>query len=88
MDSRDDAEDDGGWEAAGFQRLTGPLPQRFVVQLIERGEEPQVEQITLDSGNRAAIDLKGPVDAVIVIAATSEGTTETARYEYSLDTRP
>lgn len=85
---RDDAEDDGGWEAASFQRLTGPLPQRFVVQLIERGEEPQVSQITLDSGNRAAVDLTGPVDAVIVIAATSEGTTETASYEYSLDTRP
>lgn len=85
---RDDAEEDGGWEAAGFQRLTGPLSQRFLVQLVERGEEPQVSQITLDSGNRAAVDLEGPVDAVIVIAGASGGTTERASYEYSLSVRP
>jgi immune inhibitor A len=89
---RDDAEEDSGWEAAGFQLLTGPLPQRFLVQLVEPGQQPQVSQITLDSGNRAAIDLKwrdgGPVNAVVVIAAESQGTTEPAGYEYSLATRP
>ena len=43
----DDAEQDGGWQASGFQRLTGPLSQRFLVQVIELGKEPQVRQISL-----------------------------------------
>ena len=88
----DDAEQDDGWQASGFQRLTGPLSQRFLVQVIELGKEPQVKQISLDQDNRATIDLKGsdggPTKAVIVVAAITAGTTETAKYEYSLNTAP
>jgi immune inhibitor A len=88
----DDAEDEGVWEARGFQRLTRPLPQRFLVQLIEVGAETRVGQIALDNENRASIELRGFSEgltkAVIVVAATSEGTTEAAPYEYSLATRP
>jgi hypothetical protein len=88
----DDAEQDDGWQALGFQRLRGPLSQRFLVQVIELGREPQVRQISLDQDNRATIDLKGSdsesTKAVIVVAAITAGTTETAKYEYSLNTAP
>jgi hypothetical protein len=33
----DDAESDGAWQAEGFLRLTGPMDQSFVVQVIEMG---------------------------------------------------
>ncbi len=88
----DDVEDEGAWEVRGFRRLTGPLPQRFLVQLIEVGAETRVSEIALDDENRASIELRGfgegITKAVIVIAAMSEGTTEPAGYGYSLATRP
>ncbi|MCH8162134.1 MAG: immune inhibitor A, partial [Chloroflexi bacterium] len=33
----DGADAENGWQAEGFRRIEGPLPQRFLVQLIEQG---------------------------------------------------
>ena len=88
----DDAETDGDWTAKGFQRISGPVPQRFLVQLIEQGDQTRVQQIDLDASNHATIDIPGSGEgvskAVIVIAAATEDTSETAHYAYSLTTRP
>jgi len=95
----DDAESAGGWTASGFQRITGPIAQHFVVQVIETGDETaptggqaQARQITLDAANDATIELRGPdqgvAKSVIVIAATSEATSEEAQYQYSLSIAP
>ena len=88
----DDAESAGDWTANGFQRITGPIAQRFVVQLIETGDQTQVSQVALDAWNDATIELGGPDEgvtkSVIVVAAASEGTSEEAQYRYSLTTGP
>ena len=87
----DGAEGAGAWQADGFQRLRGPLPQRFLVQVVEPGQPPEVTQVALDAQNRASVRLGsdgGGTEAVIVIAGLSEGTTEKARYEYALSLSP
>jgi len=75
----DDAETGGQWTAEGFRRLGGPLPQQFIVAVIE-GED--VRFLELDSQNRLVLSLAGP--ATIVIAGATDGTTEPARYSWSL----
>ena len=84
----DDGEEDRSWQAQGFQRLTAPLPQRFIVQVIEMGESTRVRPLPLDDANRGEVRLSGfgsTLDkAVIVVAAASDGTTQTAPYGYSL----
>lgn len=84
----DDAESDGRWQAEGFRRLTGPEPQRFIVQVIEIGQTTSVTTVPLDEANRGEVRLSGfgsALDkAVIVIAAATDGTRQTASYSYSL----
>jgi hypothetical protein len=84
----DDAEEVGPWQAQGFQRLTAPLSQRFIVQVIEMDESTSVQPLPLDEANRGEVRLSGfgsTLDkAVIVVAAASDGTTQAAPYRYSL----
>jgi len=84
----DDAEANGRWQAEGFLRLTGPLPQRFVVQVIQMGETTSVTTLPLDEANRGEVRLSGfgsTLDkAVVVIAAATDGTRQTTAYRYSL----
>ncbi len=90
----DDAETEGAWTADGFQRITGPVAQRFVVQVVEttQGNETVVRQVALDTANDATIELRGPdqgvLKSVIVIAAETEATSEEATYHYSFATTP
>ena len=80
--------DVGGWRFEGFQRLTEPLPQRFELRLITLGPAPAVEAVALDARNRARIPLTGLgsdySSAIIVIVATTPGTTEPGRYQYEV----
>jgi len=84
----DDGERDGHWQAQGFQRLTASLSQRFIVRVIEMGETTSVRPLPLDAANRGEVRLSGfgsTLDkAVIIVAAASDGTTQTAPYRYSL----
>ncbi len=78
----DGADTGGGWQAEGFRRIEQLLPQRFVLQLIERGEPNVVRRLELGPGNRLEVALDGP--ATIVVSAVTEGTTDTAAYRWSL----
>jgi hypothetical protein len=85
----DNAESAGAWVPLGFQRLAGPLQQGFVVQLIEtRNGVTQVRSVALDDSNRATVSLAeggmGPEEAVLVVSAVTDGTTEPASYRYSI----
>jgi len=84
----DDGEEDHPWQAEGFQRLRAPLPQRFIVQVIEMRETTSVRPLPLDEANWGEVRLSGfgsTLDkAVIVVAAASDGTTQAAPYRYSL----
>ena len=88
----DDVEGDGDWQANGFRRIDGPLPQRFILRLIEVGGETRVVDVPLDADNHAEIRLAGfgagLTKAVILIAGATEGTSEPATYRYSLSTPP
>jgi immune inhibitor A len=88
----DNAEADGGWESDGFVRLHAPLRQRFILRLIEVGEETTVTDVPLDEENHAEVRLSGFGEgldkAVLVVAGATEVTTETAGYSYSLRTLP
>jgi hypothetical protein len=79
----DGVESAAGWRAEGFRRIEEPLPQRFVVQVIEGGGA--VRRLELDGANRTQVVLDGP--ATIVVAAVTDGTTEAAGYRWTLSAR-
>lgn len=77
----DDTEAAGDWQAEGFLRLDRPLPQRFIVQLIDTASG-QVQPVALDGENRAQLPIAGPV--TVVIAAATDVTRERASYDWQL----
>jgi immune inhibitor A len=85
----DDAEAGaGGWQADGFVRIDNRLPQRYVVQAIVPGDQPQVQRMTLDADNRGQLTVTGldqnNSDVVLVISGLTPFTTEVANYRYSV----
>jgi hypothetical protein len=87
----DDVEaDDGGWQAAGFVRMDNLLPQRYAVLVIEPGDEPRVQRMTLDEDNHGQLTVTRPGDSgdqvVLVISGMTPFTTEVANYEYRVTT--
>ncbi|MFQ5614181.1 MAG: hypothetical protein ACE5H9_18825 [Anaerolineae bacterium] len=84
-----DAEtDDGGWQAEGFVRIDNVLRQRYIVQVIEIGEEVTVHRLALDANNQGSYRVQGLGDrlerAVLVVSAQAPVTTEPAAYRYQL----
>lgn len=85
----DDAEGGlNGWEAEGFVRIENVLPQRFVAQVVEIGEEINVRTIPLDETNYGTLTLTGlgsSLDqAILIVSGLSPVTTEPASYQYKL----
>jgi len=77
----DSADDVNGWIAEGYEMIKGPLPQAFVIQVIE--ESGEIRRVPLDgTKNDAAIAVDRPV--TIVIAAVTDGTAEPGAYTWSL----
>jgi immune inhibitor A len=81
---------DGDWQAAGFARIDNVLPQRYVVQVIELGDQPRVQRMALDANNQGQLlltDLDDRFDRlVLVISGITPFTTEPANYEYHATT--
>ncbi len=83
-----DFEDDqGGWEAGGFARISNQLPQTFRLSLILQDGATTVIPVTLSEDNTAAIDLSlDPSDEVIlVISGTTPYTNQQAAYQINLE---
>jgi hypothetical protein len=76
----DGAESTGAWAAEGFVRVSRPLGQEFIVQVIGE-DEATVTRVPLDAANRAEITLSGP--AVIAVSGATPGTAEPAAYTWS-----
>jgi hypothetical protein len=76
------------WQAEGFVRMDNVLPQKFLVQVIEIGNEATVQQISLDENNRGAFTINGmgqTIDrAILIISGLTPVTTEPAGYQYKL----
>lgn len=83
IDYCDGAEDEtGGWQAVGFVRTTGGLPQAWEVRLAVRSDAGlAVQDVALDDDNRAALRLEQGEQAVVVILGATNHTDEPARYE-------
>ncbi len=82
------AEDEGEWSAAGFVHTDNMLPQRFSVQLIEFGEKTIVREMQLSNEQAGELAIEGydnkADQAVLIIAAMTPATTETASYAYTV----
>jgi immune inhibitor A len=82
---------EGGWQAAGWLRVTDHIPQDFLVQLIVPGREVRVERMPLDEQMRGTLTLTGlgrDLDhAVLVVSAMAPATTERAAYSVRVTPR-
>src|SRR5262249_7280000 len=81
----DAAEEDGGWDRAGWVRLGNVLPQRFWVHVVTQDASgTQVSRLPLDQSNQGTFVVRGLGSAVrrawVVVAAGAERTTESASY--------
>ncbi|MGQ9785349.1 MAG: hypothetical protein ACUVSJ_02695 [Anaerolineae bacterium] len=81
----DDAEaGDGDWVAHGFVRVDNILPQRYLVQAIQKGETVRVQRLSLDQDNRGQLTLHGMgemfSEVVLAVSGVTPFTTEPAPY--------
>lgn len=83
----DDAEQgESGWEAVGFVRTTGVLPQLWELRLVRQNSNgTTVEAIPTDAANRAEIALGNGERGMLVVSASTPFTTQAAQYTYSVE---
>ena len=82
------ADSDSGWTAQGFVRLTGPLPQTFLVQaVVTAGGSTSVQRLQLDQNNHGTLTIPAGAERVVLIVS---GTTDKIRTpaSYHLSVRP
>jgi immune inhibitor A len=77
----DTSEPANGWTADGFTPVSGPMPQRFIVQLISADSTVQRELTAGD--NTISIPLDGS-GMTIAISGATPGTTEVASYSWTI----
>ncbi|MGD8759004.1 MAG: immune inhibitor A [Anaerolineales bacterium] len=85
--SEDFEQDEGGWEPAGFVRLSNVLPQSYRLVLVERGAETQVRELALDSDQRFQVDLSiqdDVADVVLIVIGTTRHTWQDSTYRFSI----
>ena len=77
-----------GWNAQGFIRIDNRVPQDYVVQIVEVGNETRVREMALDENNRGEMAirrLEDLDDVVVVVAALAPKTNHEARYTLTLE---
>lgn len=83
----DDAEQDSGWQASGFHRLTGPVPQRYLLQVIT--EEPggwTARRVEAAADGTADIRLRGSDKrAAVIVSGATYGTNLAGAYEWRFE---
>ena len=81
-------QDDGGWQAQGFVRTSGELPQTWALRLIRvSGSATSIEHVPVDAQGRATVTLADGEHGTLAVIGTARFTTEPAGYSYSV-TRP
>ncbi|MEN8242040.1 MAG: hypothetical protein ABFS17_08980 [Chloroflexota bacterium] len=77
-------EDEGGWEGAGFVRVSDVLPQTYRLALVTFGSETTVEYLEMGEDNYLEIpfEIGGDVGAVtLVVVGTTRFTVQLAAYQ-------
>lgn len=73
--------DGGGWEGAGFVRTGQWLPQKWQVQYLRPGDQPEVRPLPLDTRNQGQWTLEPGVETgVLAITALTPFVEEPASY--------
>jgi hypothetical protein len=82
----DDVESgDGGWEAQGFVRTTGALPQEWTLRLVQiSGDKTTVTPVLVDAQGHASVSLPDGTRGVLMVSGTTYATTEPANYSYTI----
>jgi hypothetical protein len=76
---------DGGWQAQGFVRTTGELPQTWALRLVRvQGGATNVEQPAVDGQGRATMTLGAGERGILAVIGTTPFTTEPASYSYAI----
>jgi hypothetical protein len=74
------------WQAEGWVRITGHVPQEFIVQLVTLGKDTQIHRLLLDEQMRGTMTVAGLgadiEQAVLVVSGLAPCTTEPASYSY------
>jgi immune inhibitor A len=80
----DDAEQDGGWQAAGFRRVAAPVPARYLIQLVTEGPDGwSAQRIPVEANGTAEVRIRGAQGrAAVIIAAVTYGTDQAAPYRW------
>jgi bacillopeptidase F (M6 metalloprotease family) len=79
---------DRDWQAQGFVRVSGELPQTWALRLIRaNGGATSVEQVPADAQGRATVTLAEGERGTLAVIGTTRFTTEPADYSYRV-TRP
>ncbi len=79
----DDVEtDNGGWQASGFARVDGDLPQAWALRLVRTAANGsvRVEALATDADGRISATLADGEQAVLVVLATTPYTSEPGSY--------
>jgi immune inhibitor A len=89
LDFQDDVEaGPNNWQAEGFVRMDNLLPQRFLAQVLEIGDEVNLRRISLDEANHGALTIEGlgaSLDrAVLLVSGLTPVTSQPADYSYKL----
>ena len=73
---------DDAWHAEGFSLSGNPLPQQFVVQVVQTSPKGgfQVSRLDLNDRNQAEMGLTGSGQAVVVVSPVTPGTHHAASY--------
>jgi immune inhibitor A len=84
LDYSDGAEaDEGGWQAQGFVRTTGTLPQVWSLRLMQSSDgKIVVEPLAVDAQGRATATIPQGARAILAVIGTTQFTTEPAAYSY------
>lgn len=77
-----------GWQAEGFVRIDNILPQHFLAQVLQMGDEVKLESIPLNAANHGTLTVSGLGSrvnrAVLIISGLTPVTTQVAPYSFKL----
>jgi hypothetical protein len=76
---------DGGWQAQGFVRTTGELPQTWSLGLIRvKDGATSVDRVPVDAQGHATVALGEGERGTLAVIGTTRFTTEPASYSYTI----
>ena len=80
-----DTAGDRSWTAEGFTQLSGPFPQRFLVEAVLQGAPTQVQRLTLDLSNHATLAIPpNSGRAVLIVSGATDLIRTTAGFHLAV----